>query len=99
MKYRYRYALSLLPLGLTWAIILLAEWAYAAFDCAARGKEFLRCYAYGFEITPLLGIGLFWCKLLLPVMWFISVPWFVYVACQQIEEWWKRRSNPTSGNP
>ena len=95
MAWAARYIVSLLPLASVGGAILMAEWAFQTFDCSARGKELLPCFAHGIDITLLLGIGLFWCKLLLPVAWFVSVPWFVYVASSHVQAIRRdKRSNP-----
>lgn len=91
MQWLVRYSVSLLPLGMVLGVMVLSEWAFNAFGCATYGKDILPCYAYGIDITRFLGVGLFWCKILLPVMWFVSVPWFVGVACLHVEAWWKAR--------
>ena len=94
MAWAARYIISLLPLAFIGGAIFLVEWAVKTFNCSARGKDLLPCFAHGMDITPLLGIGLFWCKLLLPVAWFISVPWVVYVAISHVQAIRKsKRSN------
>jgi hypothetical protein len=67
----------------------VSEWAFKEFGCTAQGNEIFPCQAYGVDITMFLGIGMFWCKILLPVVWLISVPWFLYVVFSQAETWWK----------
>jgi hypothetical protein len=85
MEWIARYVFSLLPLAFIGGAVFLAEWVFERFNCIVRGKNLLPCIAHGMDIAPLLGIGLFWCKLLLPVAWFISVPWFVYVAISHVQ--------------
>jgi hypothetical protein len=91
MHWMKRYLISLLPLVSIGSTLYLSEWAFKEFGCRTYGKEFLHCQAYGVDINLLLGIGMYWCKILLPVVWFISVPWFLYVVFSQIETWWKDR--------
>ena len=92
MHWVRRCLLSLLPLAFVGCAILLTEWAYSNFGCTTYGKEFLPCRAYGVDISTFLSFGMFWGKLLLPVAWFISIPWFLYVALSHIEVWWKARN-------
>jgi hypothetical protein len=85
MSWGARYIVSLLPLVLIGGFTLIAEWAFDAFGCEIRGKELPPCFVHGNNIAPLLGIGLFWCKLLLPVAWFISVPSLIYIAISHLQ--------------
>jgi hypothetical protein len=80
MRWTTRYLVSLLPLGVVGGGILISEWIFKTFNCATHGKEFVPCFAFGFDITSIVVIGMFWFKYLLPVAWFISVAWFVYVV-------------------
>ncbi len=85
MKWIVRYIFSLLPLGLIGGGILLSEWLYKTFNCTTTGKEFDRCLAFGFDIEPVVVIGMFWFKYLLPVAWIISFPWFFYLVICHLE--------------
>jgi hypothetical protein len=49
--------------------------SFAYFAVTTYGKEFLPCLVYGYDISTFLSFGMFWGKLLLPVAWFISIPW------------------------
>ena len=80
-----------MPLAIVGSLILSSEWAFKEFGCTTYGKEFAPCLAYGIDIAVFLGIGMFWSKIALPVAWFISVPWFLYLALLQVEAWWKVR--------
>lgn len=90
MRWIGRYIMSLLPLSVIGGGILVSEWMFRTFDCTTLGKEFVPCFAHGFDITSVVVLGLFWFKFLLPVAWFISVPWFVYVAISHVEFIFKR---------
>lgn len=94
-----RYLLSLIPLVGVGALILSAECAFKKFECATYGKEFLPCQAYGIDTTSFIIIGMYWAKIALPIVWFISVPWFLYVAMSQVESWWaarRKQSRPSA---
>ena len=94
MRWLVRYVVALFPLTIVLLVWLTAEWAYGAFGCTFRGKELLSCYAYGYDITGFLGIGLFWFKLfLLPVAWVVCVTWFVVIAINHLQ------SFGAAGNP
>jgi hypothetical protein len=80
-------------------LIWSAEWAYKEFGCTAYGKEFSTCQAHGIDITTFIIVGMYWAKIALPIVWFISIPWFLYVAMSQVESWWaarRKRSNPSA---
>ena len=93
MTWLWRYIVSTLPLAVIGGGVLLAEWAVDRFGCVALGKELLPCLVGASDISPLLGIGLFWFKLLLPVAWMISVPWLIFVAISHAVAL-RRRSSP-----
>jgi hypothetical protein len=80
-----------MPLVGAGGLILSAEWGFNQFGCSTNGKEFLPCHAFGIEITSFIVVGMYWAKIALPIVWFISVPWFLYVAMSQIEAGWTAR--------
>jgi len=63
-KMVWEYVLALLPAILTVGGWQAAVWAYDYFGCAGDGSYLQPCLAGGVNITPALGIGLFWCQLL-----------------------------------
>lgn len=65
-----KYLLALLPIIVTAGGWLLAILAFDHFGCAGNLKDMQPCYAGSFNLLPLLGIGLFWCQLLL----WVAVP-------------------------
>jgi hypothetical protein len=85
MRWIARYIISLMPLSLIGGGILLSECIFKTFNCTTYGKEFNPCFAFGFDVTSVVAIGMFWFKYLLPVAWFISIPWFVYVVISHVE--------------
>ncbi|MDQ5903437.1 MAG: hypothetical protein QG672_1028, partial [Pseudomonadota bacterium] len=41
--------------------------------CTAYGKEFSTCQAHGIDITTFIIVGMYWAKIALPIVWFISL--------------------------
>nr|WP_315487524.1 hypothetical protein [uncultured Undibacterium sp.] len=91
MKWITRYITSLLPLSFIGGGILLSEWVFKTLECTTNGKEFSPCFALDFNVTSVLVIGMYWFTYLLPVVWFISIPWFVYVIICHVEYILKQR--------
>jgi hypothetical protein len=85
MKWIIRYIISLLPLSLMGGGIMLSEWIFRTLHCTTNGKEFNPCFVLGFDSSSILFVGMYWFKYLLPVVWFISVPWFIYVMIAHVE--------------
>jgi len=90
-----RYLLSLMPLVSVGVLIFSAEWSFKEFGCTTYSKEFLPCQAYGIDITSFIVIGMYWAKIALPVVWFSSVLWFLYVVMSHVESWWAARRKQT----
>jgi hypothetical protein len=91
MKWIVRYIISLMPLSFIGGCVLLSEWVFKKLSCTTYGKEFNPCFASGFDVTSVLVIGMYWFKYLLPVVWFISIPWFIYVIISHVEYLLKHR--------
>ncbi|MCE4539443.1 hypothetical protein LXT12_19520 [Pelomonas sp. P7] len=70
MNIYLRYVLAGLPAIVTFGGWQLAVWAYEHFGCSGNLKALAPCFAGGVNLLPLLGIGLFWCQLLL----WVAVP-------------------------
>jgi hypothetical protein len=71
----------------------LAIWAYEYFGCQGNLKNLEPCFVGSFNLLPWLGIGLFWCHLLLWVFVPISTVLVLNIAWQQYRE--KHASNAT----
>ncbi len=93
-----RYLLSLAPLTALLGMYFLAEWVFHALGCSTYGKEFLPCFVLGIDISVLLWVGMYLGQLLIPVAWFVSIPWLVWVALSHLEEWWKAKRQNSQGN-
>lgn len=65
MTRQVKYALALLPTVVTGGGWLLAAWAFDYFGCTGSIKYMRPCFVGSFNLLPLLGIGLFWCQILL----------------------------------
>ena len=72
-----KYLLDLLPVIVTASGWLLAAWAFDYFGCTGNIKDMQPCYAGSFNLLPFLGIGLFWCQILVWVMAPVSL-WLVF---------------------
>lgn len=86
-----RYFLCFCVPGVLWLTTQAAEWAFLRYGCASHGKEIARCYAQGIEITPFLGLGLFWCRLLMPVAVIVALAGILTFALADLAVAWKRR--------
>jgi hypothetical protein len=85
MKWIMRYCQSLAPLIFIGGVVFLSEQLFSALNCTSYGKELNPCFAIGVDIKPFLLLGMFWFKYLIPVAWFISAPWFIYLIISHIE--------------
>jgi hypothetical protein len=65
-----RYGAAALPALVVLAWWQAAEWAYPHLGCQAGSKGIANCIVGTTDLTPLVGIGLFWGKLLI----WVAVP-------------------------
>jgi hypothetical protein len=70
MSFRTQYLLAMLPAIVTVGGWQLAVWAYKYFGCQGSLKNLQSCFVGDADLLPFLGLGLFWCWLL---MW-LAVP-------------------------
>lgn len=70
MRSVFSYVLAWMPAVFTVGGWQLAKWASAHYSCESVVKGLAPCFAGAFNITPLLGFGLFWLQL---VAW-VCVP-------------------------
>ena len=56
---------------------LVADLAYGYFGCQGDLKNLKSCFINGYDIVGLLGIGIYWCKVLWIPFWLVAVA-FVY---------------------
>ena len=76
-----RYVAAALPAVATLGSWQLAEWAYEHFGCRTISKGLVPCFAGATDITALVGIGLFWGKLL---SW-VAVPLSLWLLVRAYE--------------
>jgi len=84
-KFILKSFLASLPAVLSFSGWKLAVWAYDYFACQGGVKNMQSCFAGGVDILPALGIGLFWCPILLwiclPVSaWLLIRVWAQHIA-------------------
>jgi hypothetical protein len=83
----FRYALAILPAAITVSAWQVANFLYAQGRCQGGLKGLSDCKLQGYDITGLMGIGLFWCHLL---SWF-TVPISILLVLVMLERDQKRR--------
>ena len=90
MKLASRCMLAWMPAAVTLGGWQLAAWAYAYFSCQGNIKSLAPCFAGSFNITPLLGLGLFWLQLLAWVcvplsVWLTLTAYAKHAATKQVQ--------------
>jgi hypothetical protein len=67
----------------------LLQWAFGALGCAGDIKHSQPCFLAGFDISVLLGIGIFW----LPILAVVLLPVAVWTVGKALEAKFKERRN------
>lgn len=82
MPWALRYFLAASPALVTFGGWQLALWAYEHFGCQGSLKYLKPCFVGSINLLPWLGIGLFWCQLLLWVLGPVSAGLLLSVAAK-----------------
>lgn len=81
MDWPIRYLFAAAPAVVSIGGWLLAHWAFQFLGCHGDIKHMQSCFAGGFDLLPVFGVGLFW----LPLLSVLTVPLSVWFLGKTLE--------------